>query len=121
MAKGTNGAAYTLVWDCTAGTFDWFYDLDETIHVLEGSALIGQDGGPARRVGPGGLVFFPRGSSARWVVDSYVRKLAFFNHPPPRLIGLALRAAGRIGSALRASPRPGARASAAGMPVAPGR
>lgn len=82
----------TIVWDCTAGTFDWHYDTDEVVHILEGGVLISQDGGPVRRVGPGEVVIFPAGSTARWTVETYVRKLAVFSRKLPRPVALGLAA-----------------------------
>lgn len=101
LAKSRDLTATTLVWDCTAGSFEWFYDTDETIHVVEGSVLLRQDGGPARRIGPGDVVFFPAGSSAHWQVEGYVRKLAFFRHPAPKPVEWALRALGWVKATLR--------------------
>jgi EutQ-like cupin domain len=32
--------AESRIENCTAGRFDWFYDVDETVYVLEGSVTI---------------------------------------------------------------------------------
>ena len=117
LARSRDTTSCTLVWDCTAGSFDWFYNVDETIYVLEGSVVLSQDRGPARRIGPGDVVFFPAGSSARWQVESYVRKLAFFRRALPKPFEKAILAA----RALRRLVRPSRSAAAgwAGMPVTP--
>src|SRR5689334_1963909 len=64
------------LWDCTAGSFRWWYRSDEIIHVLDGSATITPEGGPARTVKAGDVVYFQRGLVADWVVDNYIKKLA---------------------------------------------
>jgi uncharacterized cupin superfamily protein len=38
----------TLIWACTEGKFDWYYDFDETIIVLEGSVVLESEGMPPR-------------------------------------------------------------------------
>jgi uncharacterized protein len=64
------------LWDCTAGRFRWWYRSDEIIHVLEGSATITPEGGSARTVKAGDVVYFPRGLVADWEVSDYIKKLA---------------------------------------------
>lgn len=36
LSKSTDGLAWTMVWECSEGKFDWYYDLDETILILGG-------------------------------------------------------------------------------------
>ncbi len=84
--------ATTLVWDCTAGRFKWIYDVDETIHILEGGVTLTQADGAVKRLHAGDVVFFPAGSSAIWQVHDHVRKLAFFRQPVPKPVSLFLRA-----------------------------
>jgi len=84
--------ATTLIWDCTAGRFKWIYDVDETIHILEGTVRLTQFDGVIKTLHAGDVVFFPAGSSATWQVDRYVRKLAFFRQPVPKPVSLFLRA-----------------------------
>lgn len=92
LVKSADKTAYTLVWDCTGGSFDWHYDIDETIVVNSGEAFIAdRQGGGERHVGPGDVVFFPAGSSAIWRVPSYVRKVAFFRMPMPHPVGFGVR------------------------------
>ncbi len=92
LALSEDRMATTLVWECTAGRFRWVYDVDETIHILEGGVEVTQGDGVPQRLSPGDVVFFPAGSSAVWRIDSYVRKLAFFRQPVPRPLSLMLRA-----------------------------
>ncbi len=80
----------TVLWDCTAGVFDWFYDVDETIFILEGGMLL-TDAAGTRRVSAGDMVFFSSGSRVRWQVERYVRKVAVLHYPLPRPVSLAFR------------------------------
>jgi uncharacterized cupin superfamily protein len=72
----------TWIWDCTAGRFNWFYDIDETVHVIEGSVTVRDHHGGTRTLMSGDIAFFPLGSSAEWTVDKYVRKFAVLRQPP---------------------------------------
>jgi uncharacterized protein len=49
LAASTDGAAATLIWSCTEGKFNWCYDVDETVLILEGSMVLESDGMPPRR------------------------------------------------------------------------
>ncbi len=82
--RSRDATACTIVSDCTAGTFDWHYETNETVHILEGSVVIAEGQAPPRRLDAGDVAFFPAGSSVRWTVDAYVRKVAFCRRAPPR-------------------------------------
>ncbi len=92
IGKSHDRMATTLVWDCTAGRFKWIYDVDETIHILEGMISLTQIDGSTKTLHAGDVVFFPAGSSATWHVHDHVRKLAFFRQPVPKPMSLFLRA-----------------------------
>jgi len=83
LSSSEDGTASTYFWDCTAGRFNWFYEFDETFHILEGAVVLKDSAGRSRRVTVGDTVFFPKGSTAEWTVDTYVRKLAFCRNPVP--------------------------------------
>jgi uncharacterized cupin superfamily protein len=89
--KSDDGTAWTMIWDCTAGRFNWFYSCDETVHVLMGSVAVTTGAGTIT-VEAGSSIFFPAGSWATWQVDNYVRKVAFLRHTLPRPAGSMLRA-----------------------------
>jgi uncharacterized protein len=91
LSKSADGLASTMVWHCTAGKFDWYYDFDETILILEGGIVLESDGMPPTSYGPGDVIFFKDGAHARWHVESHVRKLAFCRKTQPVWFGLALR------------------------------
>ena len=93
LNRSRDGSAITLVWDCTAGEFEWRYGGDETVHILEGEAFI-DDGSRTHKIRPGDVVLFRAGSRWRWSVPVYIRKVAFLRDPIPKpvLLGvLALR------------------------------
>ena len=77
LSKSVDGQAWTVVWQCSAGKFHWYYDIDETILILEGAIIIECDGMPPTRYGPNDVIFFKEGAHAKWQVEGYVRKLAF--------------------------------------------
>jgi len=81
LAASTDRLATTLMWDCTAGRFNWFYDDDEVIHVLEGSVIIEDAAGVRQRLQAGDTFLFPAGSRYHWTVPNYIRKIAFL-YPP---------------------------------------
>lgn len=81
LAVSTDQLATTWMWDCTAGRFNWFYDDDEVVHVLEGSVLIEDAAGMQKRLQAGDTFLFPAGSWYQWTVPDYVRRIAFL-HPP---------------------------------------
>lgn len=91
LSRSADGGACTLLWDCTSGVFNWHYDIDETVYVLEGSVLVRDETGAEHRLGPGDSALFMAGSHALWRVDSYVRKVAFCRSPVPQPIMLASR------------------------------
>ena len=101
LSRSADGLAMTMEWDCTAGEFEWHYDIDETIYLLEGSALIGDGHSPPRRFGPGDVIFFQQGTVAHWQVNSYVRKVAFWRRPVPKAVGLGLRAGTKLQRAVQ--------------------
>ena len=92
LSTSSDRTAKTVIWDCTAGRFNWIYDIDETIYVLEGSVLIKDQTGNSRRVAAGETIFFRAGSQAEWTVEGYIRKIAFFRTPVPKHALFTIRA-----------------------------
>jgi uncharacterized cupin superfamily protein len=92
LSQSADGAAASYIWDCTAGRFNWFYDLDETIYVIEGAVVVKDVAGVARRLSAGDTIFFPAGTRAEWHVEDYIRQVAFCRVPVPRPVVLANRA-----------------------------
>src|ERR1700761_2434252 len=76
VAPSTDRFGWTMLWDCTAGKFNWHYSIDETVHIIDGSVIVTDSDGETMTLRPGDIAFFPAGSTAHWHVESYVRKVA---------------------------------------------
>jgi uncharacterized cupin superfamily protein len=97
LCAARDGSAWTMLWECSAGSFAWHYTFDETIHFLEGGARITGPDGITHDFGPGDMAFFPTGTSAHWSVDRHVKKLAFCHLPAPFVLRLPLKITRRLG------------------------
>jgi uncharacterized protein len=91
LSSSRDGTASTLIWDCTAGRFNWYYDIDESVYIIEGSVIVKEPSGATRRLTAGETIFFPAGSRAEWEVEEYIRKIAFCRSPLPWPLVLAKR------------------------------
>jgi hypothetical protein len=87
----TDTTAFTVMWDCTAGRFNWFYSIDETVYILEGSVTLTLPNGEVHRLVAGSTYYFALGTQALWHVEQYVRKVAFCHSPMPAPLRLAKR------------------------------
>jgi uncharacterized protein len=96
MSKSADGLAWTVVWQCSEGKFNWYYDMDETLLILEGSIVLESDTMPPTRYGAGDTIFFRDGAHARWHVEGRVRKLAFCRKTQPAWVGFGLRLFSKI-------------------------
>jgi uncharacterized protein len=91
LSRSADGLASTMVWECSEGRFNWYYDFDETVLILEGSIVLESDGMPPTRYTAGDVIFFKDGAHAKWHVEGRVRKLAFCRKTQPAWLGFALR------------------------------
>ncbi|HVK92436.1 MAG TPA: cupin domain-containing protein [Mycoplana sp.] len=98
-SRGHDDQSTTAVWDCTAGTFRWYFGWDETVMILEGEVHVTAEDGSERTLRAGDIAYFAGRTWATWHVDSYVRKIAFCRKQFPAPVAMALR--------LRAMMRPG--------------
>lgn len=96
LSRSADGSAWTDLWDCTAGSFRWHYDINETIHVIDGGAVVTDRDGAVWELTPGDVMQFLVGTQARWHVPRYVRKVAFCSEPVPRPLTRLLRTRNRI-------------------------
>ena len=96
LATSADGAAATLIWSCTEGKFNWYYDCDETIMILAGSIVLESEGMPPKRFGVGDVIFFRKGAHAKWHVEGYVKKVAFCRQANPFWLGLVIRAVNKL-------------------------
>jgi uncharacterized protein len=101
LSKSEDGSCSTYIWDCTAGRFNWYYNIDETVCVMKGSVLVKDHNGSSRLLEPGDVAFFAAGSSAEWTVQTYIRKVAFMHRPLPAPIVFAKKVYRRIRGIVR--------------------
>src|SRR5438132_7156985 len=59
LARSHDGASHTMVWECTAGCFNWDYHNDETSSLSRVRLSSPPEKGEERRI------FFPAGTSSR--------------------------------------------------------
>jgi len=90
VSAGRDGTPPTFVWECTPGSFVWHYRAEETIHFVEGAAVLDDGTGP-RRVGPGDIVFIRGRSKVRWDIEQTVRKFAFLTPSLPLPVALLMK------------------------------
>src|SRR6476661_4818408 len=96
LSTSADGTSSTIIWSCTEGRFNWYYDVDETIMILEGSIVLESDGMPLKRYGVGDVIFFRNGAHAKWHVEGHVKKVAFFRQTNPLGLGLVVRAVNKL-------------------------
>ena len=84
LSRSDDGTAVTYVWECTPGRFNWHYNRDETLLIIEGLVILDEGLATERRIGPGDVVFFPSGAEVQWRVELTVRKLAFTRRALPQ-------------------------------------
>lgn len=95
-SRSDDRAAYTALWDCTAGTFRWYFGWDETVHILEGEVHVTAEDGTVHMLRAGDVAYFKAGTWATWRVDTYVRKVAFLRRPFPAPIAFAYRVKNKL-------------------------
>jgi uncharacterized cupin superfamily protein len=95
-SRSGDRAAQTALWDCTAGSFRWFFGWDETVHIVEGDVHVTAEDGSVHHLRAGDVAYFKAGTWATWRVDAYVRKVAFLRRPFPWPIALAYRVKNKL-------------------------
>ena len=71
--RSADGATTSGLFECDASEFEWHYDKDEAIYLLEGRVEM-EYLGQRFTVTPGQRVFFKAGTVAKWHVTEKVRK-----------------------------------------------
>jgi uncharacterized cupin superfamily protein len=61
LARSHDHTSSIIVWECTAGCFNWHYSEDETVVVISGEVFITIESGEECRLGQGDMGFFPAG------------------------------------------------------------
>ena len=105
LPASADRAATTVIWSCTEGKFNWYYDLDETAVILEGSILLESEDVPLTRYGVGDVIFFRQGAHAKWHVEDYVKKIAFCRQTNPIGLGFVIRAVNKLKRMLSKQPQ----------------
>ena len=96
LAFSDDRATTTILWECSAGRFTWRYNIDETIHFLDGDVRIRIGEGAWKTYSAGDTVHFSRGAVATWEIDNFIRKVAFCRKAPARVFITARRVARRV-------------------------
>ncbi|TPQ40926.1 cupin [Bradyrhizobium guangdongense] len=109
LSTSADGTATSLIWHCTEGKFNWYYDFDETIMILEGSIVLESEGMQPKRYGVGDVIFFRDGAHAKWHVEGHVKKIAFCRKTNPVWLGFVIRVINKLKKMFLA---PGERGSA---------
>ena len=91
LARSPDGTCTSAQWDCTAGTFHWYFGVEETVHILEGEVLVRDSANRECRLRQGDVAVMAANAWMVWHVDDYVRKLAHCRYPVPRPFGRLLR------------------------------
>jgi uncharacterized cupin superfamily protein len=94
-AESADGTTSHWTWDCTAGKFNWYHDVDETIVIIDGWVSIQLEDEPPVVLDVGDAAYFPAGHWTTWTVDEYVRKQAVVRVPVPRPLQYAVNGFGR--------------------------
>ena len=93
LAKSHDRTSSIMVWECTAGRFNWHYSEDETVVVISGEVFITGEKGERkaacrpRRYGD----FSINGSSCTWRVNDRIKKVAVLRKDMPFLLGFGVR------------------------------
>lgn len=83
IAHSDDGTTKVYVWQTSAARFDWYYESDEIVSVLDGEVFVDDHVHGTRRLGPGDVAFFPAGASTTWRVPDHLRKIATLKRPMP--------------------------------------
>lgn len=81
--RSADDSSFSALWDCTAGTFRWYFHWDETVVILEGEVHITDEDGSSYTLRAGDMGYFAARTWATWRVDDYVKKAAFIRRPFP--------------------------------------
>ncbi|KQZ50574.1 hypothetical protein ASD54_10115 [Rhizobium sp. Root149] len=95
-SNATDKCACTAMWDCTAGSFRWFFGEDETVVILEGDVFVIAEDGTQKLLKAGDVGYFKAGTWATWKVERYVRKIAFMRQPLDLPVSLFYRIRRRV-------------------------
>lgn len=106
IATSRDRMSQIVVWECTAGHFNWQYDKDESVVVISGEAFLIKPDGQEIRFGAGDVGFFPAGITCEWRVPGPFRKVAVMREPMWWLLAYAVKAWNRLVQAVGFTGRP---------------
>jgi uncharacterized cupin superfamily protein len=86
IAHSPDGWASSVVWECTAGSFNWQFGWEETVVILEGSVRVVAQTGEEKILKAGDAAYFAQGTSSVWHIDSYLKKVAFTRSRVPAYV-----------------------------------
>lgn len=92
LSRSADGAAVTVVWETTKGKFRWYFNIDETVSVLDGEVFVTDEKNVEHRLGPGDVAYFPAGTWSVWRVPDHLRKIAFIRHGMAKPVAFLARA-----------------------------
>lgn len=92
LSRSADGAAVTVVWETSKGKFRWYFNIDETVDIVDGEVFVTDERNQERRLGPGDVAYFPAGTWSTWRVPDHLRKIAFIRHTMPTPIAWLTRA-----------------------------
>jgi uncharacterized cupin superfamily protein len=96
VAQANDEGLRVALWDCSAGKFNWYFNTDEFVHILEGGVTVTDERGGTRALKPGDVAYFPAGMRSVWHVEKYVKKLAVLRDNEPSLVWRARRKLGEL-------------------------
>ncbi|MFZ6774267.1 cupin domain-containing protein [Undibacterium sp. SXout7W] len=71
--KSSDNKTSSGIFECDASTFEWHYQLDEAVYILEGAVEIDYQG-KKLHLKPGDTAFFRAGTTALWHVPQHIKK-----------------------------------------------
>jgi len=91
LVRSPDGTCTSAQWECTAGTFHWYFWVEETVHILDGEVLVRDAHGRHALLRAGDVAVMPANTWMVWHVERFVRKLAYCRYPVPRPFGRLVR------------------------------
>ena len=92
LVRSPDRTSHIVVWDCTPGSFTWYYGMDEAIVIISGEAFMTNEKGEERRFGAGDFIFLPAGTRCTWRITQTLRKVGVLKESMWRPLGLAVKA-----------------------------
>ncbi len=96
ISKSQDRISQIVLWECSAGQFEWHYEKDESVIVLSGEAFLIKPDGQEVRFGAGDVGYFPARTVCTWRVPGPFRKIAVVQDPIWRPLGYAAKARNRL-------------------------